>query len=191
LLVHAKADEELFVSDGLADARYDVMYNDYIIVGPQDDPANIKDATDAADAFARIAASGASFISRGDDSGTHKKELKIWGAAAVTPEGAWYKQTGQGMGETLKVADETGAYTLADRATYLALSLDDAIQSKVAFEGASDLLNQYGVLVVKDARELEGAKAFEDWILSATGQKVIESYGVEKYGQPLFFPNAK
>jgi len=191
LLVHAKADEEQFVVDGFADARSDVMYNDFVIVGPADDPAGIKSATDAADAFAKIEASGSLFISRGDDSGTHKKEIKIWQVASVDPSGDWYKETGQGMGETLRIADETGAYTLADRATFLSLSLDDAIQSQIAYEGAPDLLNQYGVLVVKDARELEAAQLFEQWILSPVGQKIIEEYGVEQYGQPLFFPNAR
>ena len=191
LLVHAKADEEQFVADGFADARFDVMYNDFVIVGPADDPAVIKDAVDAADAFTKIEAADALFVSRGDDSGTHKKELKIWEAASIAPEPDWYKETGQGMGETLKVADEMGAYTLADRATFLALSLDEAIQSQVDFEGAPDLLNQYGVLVVRSARELDAAHAFEKWILSSVGQKIIEDYGVEQYGQPLFFPNAK
>jgi len=191
LLVHAKADEEQFVTDGFADARFDVMYNDFVIVGPTEDPAVIKDAVDAADAFAKIEAAGSLFVSRGDDSGTHKKELKIWEAASIVPEGDWYKETGQGMGETLKVADEIGAYTLADRATFLALSLDEAIQSQIDFEGAPDLLNQYGVLVVNTARELDAARAFEKWILSPAGQRIIEDYGVDQYGQPLFFPNAK
>jgi len=190
LLVHSKADEEQFVADGLADARHDVMYNDYLIVGPVDDPASIKDATDAADAFARIASSGLTFVSRGDDSGTNKKENGIWAQAGSEPEGDRYKSTGQGMGETLKVADELGAYTLTDRATYLSLSKDGAIQSAICFEGAKDLLNQYGVIVVNSARQLEAARAFKDWILSPAGQAIIKGYGVEKYGEPLFFPNA-
>jgi len=191
LLVHSKADEEQFVADGLADARSDVMYNDYVIVGPANDPASIKDATSAANAFAKIAASGSPFVSRGDDSGTNKKEHKIWAEAGIEPVGDWYKSTGQGMGETLKIADELGAYTLADRATYLSLSKDGAIQSAICFEGASDLLNQYGVIVVNSARQLEAARAFKDWILSPAGQATIETFGVEKYGEPLFFPNAQ
>jgi tungstate transport system substrate-binding protein len=190
LLVHSKSDEEEFVADGLADDRFDVMYNDYLIVGAAEDPAAIADATSAADALSRIAASEAVFVSRGDDSGTHKKELKLWKETGIEPAGDWYKEIGQGMGETLKVADEMGAYTISDRATYLSLSRDGAIESKILFEGASDLLNQYGVLVVNSARQLDAAKAFKDWILSPAGQSIIETYGVEKYGEPLFFPNA-
>jgi tungstate transport system substrate-binding protein len=191
LLVHSKADEELFVEDGLADDRFDVMYNDFVIVGPEDDPAKIGSAKSAAEAFAKIETSGSLFVSRADDSGTHKRELRIWKEAGVEPSGSWYSETGQGMGETLKIGDEMRAYTLADRATYLALFKEGAIQSVVNFEGADDLVNQYGVLVVNSAKELDAAVAFKDWILSPAGQKIIEEFGIEQYGQPLFFPNAK
>lgn len=192
LLVHAKASEEEFVAEGYGDYRKDVMYNDYVIVAPEADPAGIKDSATAADAFKKIADSGSEFISRGDDSGTHKKELAIWKEAGMeNPEGDFYRSSGQGMGDTLKIADEEEAYTLADRATYLSMFKEGAIDLAIAFEGADDLLNQYGVLPVKEARVHDGAEAFADWITSADGQAVIKTYGTEKYGQPLFFPNAQ
>lgn len=190
LLVHAKADEEQFVADGYGTYRKDVMYNDFIIVGPADDPAGIKDCATAAEALAKIAESGSIFISRGDDSGTNKKELKIWESAGIEPSGDWYEVSGQGMGETLKIADEKQAYTLADRATYLSMFKENAIELSVNFEGASDLLNQYGVIPVTSAQEPEAAELFADWITSDEGQEVIANYGIEEYGEALFTPNA-
>jgi tungstate transport system substrate-binding protein len=197
LLVHAKADEEKLVAAGFGIERRDVMYNDFVIVGPASDPAGIKASADTTAAMKALKAAGeagkAVFISRGDDSGTHKKELKLWAASGIaTPTPGtdkWYESTGQGMGETLKIASEKGAYTLADRATYL--SMKDTIELAVDREGDKGLLNQYGVIVVTDAKNQVGGQAFFDWVLSAEGQKVIGDYGVEKYGQQLFIPNAQ
>lgn len=191
LLVHAKASEEKFVEEGYGTERRDVMYNDFIIVGPKDDPAGLAGSANAAEAFKRIAESGKEFYSRGDDSGTNKKELKIWKEAGVPNEGDWYKVTGQGMGDTLKVTDEKQGYTFTDRATYLSMEKEGAIELAIVFEGADDLLNQYGVIPVTDAKELDAANKFADWICGPEGQAIIKEYGKEKYGQPLFFPNAK
>jgi tungstate transport system substrate-binding protein len=188
LLVHAKASEEEFVANGYGIERRDVMYNDFVIVGPADDPAGVKGMTDASDAFKKIFDAQATFISRGDDSGTHKKELAIWEEAGVTPGGGWYLETGQGMGDTLRIASEKQGYTLADRATWL--SMLDALDLEIVVEGDKALFNQYGVIVVTDATNLEGGRAFADWIVSSEGQEVIKNHGVEEYGQALFVPNA-
>lgn len=190
LLVHAKADEETFVSEGYGIERQDVMYNDFVIVGPEADPAGVKGAADLNAAMKAIAEKG-SFISRGDNSGTHKKELKLWAAAGFDDPktiGAGYESTGQGMGETLTVTTNKQAYTITDRATYL--SMKDALDVVIVREGDKDLLNQYGVIVITDATNQAGGQAFFDWVLSAEGQEVIGGYGVEKFGAPLFFPNA-
>lgn len=192
LLVHAKSDEEQFVKDGYADSRADVMYNQFVIVGPANDPAKIAGSKTAAEAFKKIADEKAKFVSRADDSGTNKKELKIWKAAGITPSGSWYKKSGQGMGETLKMVDELGAYTLTDQATYLVMEKEKAIESKVLFAGAPDLFNQYGVLVVKGAKQEAAAQTFHDWILSKEAQQtVIKNFGTADFGSPLFTPNAK
>lgn len=198
LLVHAKDSEVKFVGSGFGIERKDVMYNDFLIVGPPSDPASIKGSKDTTAAMIAIQKAGAAgkalWVTRGDDSGTHKKELKMWSAAKIatpTPSAdAWYLSTGQGMGETLKVADEKVAYTLVDRATYL--TMKDSIPGLVIlFEKDKGLLNQYGVIVVKDAKNQVAGQAFFDWILSPEGQTVIGEYGVEKFGQPLFVPNAQ
>jgi tungstate transport system substrate-binding protein len=188
LLVHAKAKEEKFVADGFGTERHDVMYNDFVIVGPAADRAGIKGMTSAADAFKKIAAAGAAFVSRGDDSGTHTKEMSIWKAASeTTPTASWYMSAGKGMGDVLKIAHETPGYTLADRATYL--SLKDTLELEVLVEGDKALFNQYGVIPVSDATNPAGAQAFMEWILGTEGQKVINEYGVAKFGQPLFIGN--
>jgi tungstate transport system substrate-binding protein len=197
LLVHAKADEEKFVANGFGTERKDVMYNDFLIVGPAADPAGVKASADTTAAMLALQKAGkagkAVFVSRGDDSGTQKKELKLWAASGITtptPEAdKWYLSTGQGMGETLKVASEKAGYTLVDRATYL--SMKDTLDLTIAREGDKGLLNQYGVIVVTDAKNSAGGQAFADWIVSADGQKVAGEYGVAKYGQQLFIPNAK
>ena len=198
LLVHAKADEVKFVDNGFGTERKDVMYNDFVLVGPASDRAGIKDSADTTAAMIAIQKAGAAgktiFVSRGDDSGTNKKELKMWSAAEIatpTPSAyAWYLSTGQGMGETLKVADEKAAYTLVDRATYL--TMKDAIPGLgILYEKDKGLLNQYGVIVVKDAKNQAGGQAFADWITSAAGQKAAGEFGVQKYGQQLFVPNAE
>lgn len=205
LLVHAKADEEKFVADGFGVERKNVMYNDFMIVGPAADPAGVKAAADTTAALAAIARIGAGdktvFVSRGDDSGTHKKELKLWKTAGVTPTpapeaDAWYLETGQGMGETLRVASEKAGYTLVDRATYLSMkdTLDLVIlmgSATVKENSQKTLLNQYGAIVVADTANQAGGQAFFDWILSPEGQQVIGAYGVEEFGQQLFVPNAE
>lgn len=198
LLVHAKADEEKFISAGFGKERKDVMYNDFVIVGPTTDPAGVKGSADTTAAVLAIqkagAAGKATFVSRGDDSGTHKKELKLWGAAKITTPtpsaDKWYLSTGQGMGETLKVTAEKGGYTLVDRATYLSMK-ESLPQLTIIAEKDKGLLNQYGVIVVTGAKNEAAGQAFFDWVLSPEGQKVIGEYGVAKYGQPLFVPNAK
>lgn len=193
VLVHAKADEEAFVANGFGVERKDVMYNDFVIVGPEADPAGVKGAADMGAALTGIAKGTAPFVSRGDDSGTHKKELKLWAAAGITtptPEAqTWYESSGQGMGETLKIASEKAAYTLTDRATYL--SMRDALDLVIVREGDTDLLNQYGVIVVTEAKNQEGGQAFFDWVLSPEAQELIGAYGVEEFGEPLFTPNAQ
>ncbi len=197
LLVHAKSDEEKFVANGFGVERQDVMYNDFVLVGPSADPAGVKNAADIGAAMVSVAEAGgkgeAVFITRGDDSGTHKKELALWRAAEITtptPEAQdWYESTGQGMGETLKIASEKAAYTLADRATFL--SMRDSIDLEIVREGDPDLLNQYGVIVVEGAKNQEGGQAFFDWILSPDAQKLIGEFGVEEFGEPLFVPNAQ
>lgn len=189
LLVHAKADEETLVAEGSGTERRDVCYNDFVFVGAEGDPAGVGDAADLDAAMTAIASGKAPYVSRGDDSGTHKKEKKLFEAAGIEPGGDWYLVSGQGMGETLKIASEKQAYTLSDRATYL--SMLEALDLAIVREGDAGLLNQYGVIPVTDARNPDGAQAFMDWVTSAEGQAVIGAYGVEKFGAPLFFPNAE
>lgn len=191
LLVHAKADEEALVTEGIATAREDVMYNQFIFVGPAEDPLGLKDMKSGSEAMKKIAEGKAPFVSRGDDSGTHKAENKFWKAAAIEPSGDWYKSAGAGMGDTLKMADELKGYTYTDEATYLRMKKDGAIQLEPTLRGLPELLNQYGVLVIKDAKEQDAAQKFFDWIISAEGQKVISEYGIEEFGAPLFTANAK
>jgi len=197
VLVHAKASEEEFVANGFGAERLDVMYNDFVLVGPASDPAKIKGSADTNAAMLAIEKAGeagdAVFVSRGDDSGTHKKELQLWAGAGITtptPDAQkWYESTGQGMGETLKVTSEKQAYTLTDRATFL--TSQDTLDLVILFEKDKALLNQYGVIVVTDAKNQAGGQAFSDWIVSAEGQQVIGEFGVEQYGQQLFVPNAQ
>jgi len=189
LLVHAKADEEQFVAEGYGIERRDVMYNDLIVVGPESDPAGVGGGDDAAAAFAAIAEGEYPFASRGDDSGTHKKELQIWETAGIEPAGDWYNSIGQGMGDTLTFTSEVEGYTLADRGTYLAMR--DNFELVIAVEGDPLLFNPYGVVVVTETNNQEGAQAFADWIVSAEGQEVIREFGVDTYGEPLFIPNAE
>jgi tungstate transport system substrate-binding protein len=193
VLAHSpKAEEELEAAGGVIE-REPVMHNDFVIVGPEDDPAGVADAETAADAMAAIAASGATFISRGDESGTHTKELGLWEKAGIDPTGeSWYQETGQGMGATLTVASEKEGYTLADRGTYLAQK--DNLALVVVSEGDAALFNPYHVMVVNQDKHsevnAEGARAFADYITSATGQTFIASFGTAEYGEPLFSPDA-
>ncbi len=188
LLVHAPTSEKEFVENGFGTERFEVMYNDFVIVGPADDPAGIGGMADTALALKTISVAEALFVSRGDDSGTHKKELSLWKAAGIEPSGAWYESAGQGMGDVLAISSEKQAYTLSDRASYL--NLLEGLDLEVLVEGDKALFNQYGVIPVTDATNAPGAADFAAWIISAEGQAVISDYGVEKFGQPLFVPNA-
>ena len=193
LLVHSPAAEKKFMADGNGVERRLVMHNDFIILGPPSDPAGIKGMKKAAEAFKKIAASGSIFMSRGDKSGTHAKEMDIWKAAAVKVEGEkWYQQTGLGMGQTLAVAAEKKTYTLADRGTYLALK--KGLGLDILVEGDGILLNIYHVIEVNPKKwpkaNFAGGKAFGDFMVSKETQAIIKTFGVEKFGSPLFFPDA-
>jgi len=192
LLVHAPSSELDLVESGAAINRQLVMHNDFIITGPADDPAGIEGVTSAADAFATIHESEATFISRGDDSGTHKREKEIWEDAGLDPEGqSWYKQSGQGMGATLQIANQKDAYTLSDRGTYLALS--DNLELVVLVEDDPVLFNVYHVMQVNpqkfDKVNGPGGAAFVDFITSEEVQDIIKEFGVDKFGRPLFIPD--
>jgi tungstate transport system substrate-binding protein len=203
LLVHARASEDKFVADGHAPARYDVMYNDFIIVGPTHDPAGIKGLAMAADAFKKIAAAHSLFASRGDESGTHTKEKGIWAkAGGFDPAGGWYLSLGQGMGATLTTANEKMAYTLTDRGTYL--SMKDKLPNLVIMVGGnnidenkdkSGLYNPYGVLPVSPEKHpgvnYDLATKFVEWLTSVDTQKKIGEFGKDKFGQPLFYPDSE
>jgi tungstate transport system substrate-binding protein len=191
LLVHSPAAEQEFVAEGAAGQRRLVMHNDFVLLGPAADPAGIRGAG-SVDAVSGVAAAQAVFVSRGDDSGTNAKEDAQWSAAAVTPGGDWYQETGQGMGETLRVASELGGYTLSDRATYLAQR--DTLALEVLSEGDPGLLNVYHVIEMTtragDRVQPDGAAAFADWIVSAPAQEIIGGIGTAEFGQPLFTPDA-
>jgi tungstate transport system substrate-binding protein len=193
LLVHAKTSEEEFVKAGHGIKRYDVMYNDFILVGPKDE-VKVKDNSKGKvlTALKYINDNKIKFVSRGDDSGTHKAELKLWKAAVVEPAGDWYISAGKGMGAVIQMADEMKAYTLTDRATYL--SMRDKVNLDITVEQDPALYNQYGVIAVNpdknDKINSEGAAAFVDWILSEKVQMLIGEFGVEEFGQSLFIPNA-
>jgi tungstate transport system substrate-binding protein len=192
VFVHARAAEDKFIADGFGVNRRDVMYNDFIIIGPKEDPAGIRGFKDAKKALSAIAQKGAPFISRGDDSGTHKKEKFIWKKAGVTPKGKWYAEAGQGMGAVIQIANEKKAYALADRGTYLAYS--DKVDLVILCEGDKDLFNPYGIMAVNPARfpnvNYVLAMAYIGWITSQEGQAIIRKFGVAKFGQPLFIPQA-
>jgi len=193
LLVHSPAAEKKFMEDGFGVSRRLVMHNDYIIAGPGDDPAKIKGLKSAAEAFKKIAAAQALFVSRGDNSGTHSKEREVWKVAGAKYEGEkWYQQTGLGMGQTLNVAAEKKGYTLADRGTYLALA--KTLKLSILVEGDAVLLNIYHVMEVNPQKwpkaNIAAAKAFADFMVSKETQEIIKTYGVDKYGSPLFFPDA-
>ncbi|QJY50275.1 solute-binding protein [Pseudonocardia broussonetiae] len=189
LLVHSPAAEEEFVAEGTAGRRRLVMHNDFVLVGPASDPAGVRGAG-AVEAMTRIAGSGAVFVSRGDDSGTHAREDRLWESAGIAPGGPWYQETGQGMGATLRVADENGGYTLSDRATWLS----QAGSLVVLGEGDPGLLNVYHVIEMTTGAgervQADGAAAFADWILGAPAQEMIGDFGRAEYGQPLFVPDA-
>jgi tungstate transport system substrate-binding protein len=194
LLVHAKAAEMAFVAAGWGMRRFDVMYNDFVIVGPAADPAGIAGGTDAVAALRKIADAGAVFASRGDDSGTHKAERSLWDAAGVDVDaasGGWYRETGSGMGATLNTGIGMGAYVMTDRATWIAFG--NKGDTRVLVQGDPRLFNQYGVILVNPARypgvKATEGQAFIDWLTGPEGQAAIGAYRVD--GQQLFFPDAK
>lgn len=194
LFVHDRVAENEFVADGHGVSRADVMYNDFIIVGPPADPAGVAGTTDAVVALSRIADSNALFASRGDDSGTHKAELRLWrqaGVDAVADSGSWYRETGSGMGATLSTAIGLGAYTMVDRATWI--SFGNKHGYRVMVEGDPRFFNQYGIILVNPNKhprvKAKWGKQFVDWVLSSDGQTAIASYKVD--GRQVFFPNAR
>ncbi len=194
VLVHAKDDELKMVKQGWFVNRHDVMYNDFVIVGSPEDLADIRSVHSAMDAFRRIAESKTKFISRGDNSGTHKKELSIWKAAGINPEGKkWYLQVGQGMAKTLRIAANLRAYTLTDRGTYLSLVDREKLGLKILLEGDPILFNQYGVMAVNPEKyphvKYKEAMTFINWLISDRGQKAIASFK-DARGNQLFHPNA-
>lgn len=192
VFVHAREAENQFVSDGFGINRRDVMYNDFVIIGPKMDPAQIKGIQKTTEVLAKIAKANAPFISRGDDSGTHKKEKNIWQQAGILPQGAWYQEVGQGMGAVLKIADEKRAYALTDRGTYLAFA--QKIRLGILCEGDPALYNPYGIIAVNPAKHSHvnylKAMALIGWVTSPEGQKIIGDFGREKFGRPLFYPMA-
>ncbi len=192
LLVHAPSSEKTYMDGGFGSDRRLVMHNDFIIVGPAADPAGIKGTATAVEAFTKIANAKAPFISRGDKSGTNTMELNLWKKGSITPEGDWYIESGQGMGATLKIASEKGAYTLTDRATFLANQATLSLEILVEKDNA--LLNVYHVITVNPAKwpkiNQAGAKAFADFLVSKKGQDLIANFGVEKYKQALFIADA-
>jgi tungstate transport system substrate-binding protein len=208
VLVHARSLEDAFVNEGAGINRQDVMYNDFVIIGPSSDPAGIKGLTDAAAAFNKIAETQSPFISRGDNSGTHTKEQSVWEATGLPlvetadvdptkpykrPEGDWYQSVGQGMGAVLTIANEQQAYTLSDRATYLARQLEGT-ELDILAEGDSRLFNPYGVIEVNPAKcpsvNTAGAQAFVEWLTSLETQTLISQFGVAEFGQSLFIPDS-
>lgn len=190
VMVHARAREDEFVAGGYGVNRRDVMHNDFVILGPESDPAGIFGDPDAAAALGKIQAAGSGFISRGDDSGTHSKEKSLWQAADLSPEGFWYKEAGQGMGAVLTMTDDMRGYTLADRGTYLAMM--DKLDLVICVEGDERLFNPYGVIAVNPALhphvEYEAAMLLIAFLTSPSGQELIGSY--EKNGEILFYPDA-
>ena len=192
VLVHAPSLEEKYAADGTLLNRRLVMYNDFIIIGPKDDPAKIRSAKSAMAALQAIANGKANFVSRGDNSGTHTLEKALWKAAGIDPKGPWYIEAGQGMGATLGIANERNAYTITDRGTYLALG--NRVSLPILIEGDKALLNIYSVMEVNPANgpriNSAGGKAFADFMVTPQTQKVIQNFGVEKFGQPLFVPVA-
>ena len=192
LLVHSPAAEHAFMLAGYGTERRTVMFNEFVIVGPSHDPANVAKAPSAHDAMSRIAGVRATFVSRGDDSGTHALERRLWEGAGITPEGTWYTESGSGMGDTLNIAAERGGYTISDRGTYLALR--DRLGLDILLEGDPDLLNVYHVILVNpdNGRDVDAAagRAFLAFLLAPATQEAISEFGSYEFGEPLFTPCA-
>ena len=191
VFVHSRPAEDKFVSEGFGVDRKDVMYNDYVILGPKNDPAGIKGVKSAIEAFKKISETKSLFVSRGDDSGTDKQERSIWKAAGITPQAPWYIEAGSGMGTVLQMANEKNAYTLSDRGTYI--SYEKKFDLVILGEGEKTLFNPYGIIAVNPKKhpnaQYELAKKFIDYVTGPEGQKIIQDYKLE--GKQLFFPDAK
>jgi tungstate transport system substrate-binding protein len=183
LIVHHPSEEEAFVAGGYGEARVPIMFNDFVVVGPPADPAGVASSSAASEALRTIANSGELFLSRGDNSGTHDRELELWGAADVAPEGRWYQEAGQGMGPVLQMASERGAYVLTDRSTYYAM--EPHLELAVLFEGDPQLRNVYSVIIVRGSLREAQARALLDWLTSPDGRRAIDGY-LDSYGRPLF-----
>lgn len=193
LLVHAESDEKQFVADGWGVERFDLMFNDFVLVGPAADPAGLEEADSVGEALTRISLSGKFFASRGDDSGTHKKELTLWRSAGIDPSeasGGWYRETGSGMGATLNVAVGMNAYCLTDRATWISFANKQGL--RVLYEDDPPLFNQYGIILVDSKKhphvKAKAGQVFVDWMIGKAGQTAIANF--RRSGQQLFFPNA-
>ena len=193
LLVHAESDEKQFVADGWGVERFDLMFNDFVLVGPAADPAGLEEADSVGEALTRISLSGKFFTSRGDDSGTHKKELALWRSAGIDPSeasGGWYRETGSGMGATLNVAVGMNAYCLTDRATWISFANKQGL--RVLYEDDPPLFNQYGIILVDSKKhphvKAQAGQVFVDWMIGKAGQTAIANF--RRSGQQLFFPNA-
>ncbi len=193
LLVHAESDEKQFVADGWGVERFDLMFNDFVLVGPAADPAGLEEADSVGEALTRISLSGKFFTSRGDDSGTHKKELALWRSAGIHPSeasGGWYRETGSGMGATLNVAVGMNAYCLTDRATWISFANKQGL--RVLYEDDPPLFNQYGIILVDSKKhphvKAKAGQVFVDWMIGKAGQTAIANF--RRSGQQLFFPNA-
>ena len=183
LIVHHPSDEEEFVAGGYGEARVPIMFNDFVLVGPPADPAGVASSSAASEALRRIAGSSELFLSRGDNSGTHNRELEVWMAADVAPEGRWYQEVGQGMGPVLQMASERGAYVLTDRSTFYAM--EPHLELAVLFEGDPRLRNVYSVIIVRGSPREVQARALQDWLTSPDGRRAIDGY-LDDYGRPLF-----
>jgi len=190
VMVHAKPAEEKFIADGYGVERIELMYNDFVLIGPEKDPAGLSGLTTITEAMASLSTADTAFLSRGDDSGTHKKELRLWKQAGVSPNTKSYRELGQGMGKTLQVANELQAYTMIDRGTWLSYS--DSVDLRILFEGVPPLFNQYAVMLVNPERypdlNTPGAQQLVDWLVSEKGQSLIGAYKIK--GKVLFKPNA-
>ena len=190
VLVHARSAEQAFIDAGYGIERFDVMYNDFILIGPHDDPAQISSSRSVIEVLEKIRATKSAFVSRGDDSGTHKKELSLWQITGLMPQGGWYKSVGQGMGKVIQIANELGAYTMTDRGTWLAYQSKSNLA--LLYQGDPPLFNPYGIIAVSPARHAHinhtGAESLIAWITSNKGQRLIGEFTVK--GEQLFIPNA-
>jgi tungstate transport system substrate-binding protein len=183
LIVHHPSEEQAFVDGGYGEARVPIMVNDFVVVGPPSDPAGVASSSAASEALRTIAGSGELFLSRGDNSGTHNRELEVWGAADVAPEGSWYQEAGQGMGPVLQMASERGAYVLTDRSTFYAM--ERHLELAVLFEGDPRLRNVYSIIIVSGSPREARARALQDWLTSPDGRSAIDGY-LDDYGRALF-----